>query len=173
MIGIFHYLLDSLYAKIKSILRNLCEEKSMAQNNQAKEKLGEFISKLESLGYKITIISKRPQIYSITDKLVNIRSRGKVKETTYGRVFWYSIAFAVLKEVKWVIYLTTTSDYFYMFPGKFLEDVKNDMYDDTSKAGVGVFNLDWDNEYLELKGETISISKYNHNLINKEDYPTF
>ena len=145
----------------------------MAQNVPAKEKLKDFITKLEFLGYKITVISKKPQIYSINDKLVNIRSRGRVKETTYGRVFWYSVAFAVLKEVNWVIYLTTTSDYFYMIPSKFLEDVKANMYEDTSKAEVGIFNIDWGNEHLELKGKTIPISKYNHNLTNQQDYPKF
>lgn len=146
----------------------------MTRSIQAEEKLEGFISKLESLEYRVTKVSKKPQIYSINDKLVNIRSRGKSQETTYGRRFWYSVAFSVLQEVKWVIYLTTDSDHFIMFRSKFLESVKDRMYPDMSKAGVGVFDIDWDNEMIVLKeGKTEHIGEYYQNLRDREDYPIF
>jgi len=106
---------------------------------------------------------------------VNIRSRGKSRETAdESRRFWYSITFSVLQEVKWVIYLTTDSDYFVMFPSNLLESFKDRMYPDRSKAGVGVFDIDWDNLTIDLKqGERISIDDYYHNLIHLEDYPRF
>ena len=68
---------------------------------------------------------------------MNIRSRGKFKETVDGsKRFWYSVAFSVLRDVKWVIYLMTDSDYFVMFPSSFLESLTDRMYPDRSKAGV-------------------------------------
>ncbi len=144
----------------------------MTRNIQAKEKLEGFIDKLESLGYRVTKVHKRPQIYDINGERVNIRSRGRSRETVYGRVFWYSVAFSVLQEVKWVIYMTTTPDYFVMLRSSFLERLKDSMYSDRSKTGVGVFNIDWDNMMIELKqGETRSIGEYYHNLIHLEDFP--
>ena len=146
----------------------------MARNVQAEEKLEGFINKLASLGYRVTEVYRKPQIYSINGELVNIRSRGKSKETTHGRQFWYSVTFSVLQEVRWVIYLTTDSDYFMMFPSSFLESLKERMYPDKKNAGVGVFDIDWDNEMIVLKeGEIIRIGEYYHNLRDREDYPRF
>ncbi len=89
-------------------------------------------------------------------------------------LFWYSVAFSVLQDAKWVIYMTTEPDYFIMLPSSFLESLKDRMYPDRSKAGVGVFDIDWDSMMIELKqGERISIDDYYHNLIYLEDYPTF
>ncbi|MFC1962895.1 hypothetical protein ACFLWB_02730 [Chloroflexota bacterium] len=147
----------------------------MTQNISAKGKKDGFINKLESLGYRVAEVQKRPQIYSINDELVNIRSRGKSRKTTDGsRLFWYSVAFSVLQDVKWVIYMATTSDYFVMLPSIFLESLKDRMYPVESSAGTGVFDIDWDGTMIELKqGERISINDYYHNLINPEDYPIF
>jgi hypothetical protein len=146
----------------------------MAQNMQAEEKLEGFINKLESLGYRVTEYGRKPQIFSISGELVNIRSRGKAKETTHGRHFWYSVTFSVLQEVRWVIYLTTDSDYFMMFPSRFLENLKERMYPDRKNARVGVFDIDWDNEMIVLnQGELICISEYYHNLIHPANYPRF
>ena len=146
----------------------------MIRNIRAKEKLEGFVNKLESLGYEVRAVRKKPQIYSINGKLVNIRSRGKSRETADGsRRFWYSITFDVLQEVEWVIYLTTDPDYFVMFPCNFLRSHKDKMYPDRSKAGVGVFDIDWDNLKIDLKGKRISIDDYYRNLIRKEDYPMF
>ncbi len=147
----------------------------MTGNVQAKEKLEDFINKLASSGYEVSEVSKKPQMYSINGELVNIRSRGKSKETADGSsLFWYSVAFSVLEDVKWVIYLTTESDYFVMFPSSFLESLKDRVYPDSKNAGVGVFDIDWDSMMIELKqGERISIDDYYHNLIYLEDYPTF
>ena len=147
----------------------------MARNIQAKEKLGGFINKLASLGYEVRAVRKKPQIYSINGELVNIRSRGKHKDTTDGsRLFWYNIAFSVLQEVKWVIYLMTDSDYFVVFPSSFLESLKGRMYPDRNKANVGVFDIDWDGLAIELgQGKRISINDYYHNLIDRECYPRF
>ena len=147
----------------------------MTRSVQAEEKLDGFINKLTSLGYRVTEVQKRPQIYSINGELVNIRSRGKSRETADGSgLFWYSVAFSVLQDAKWVIYITTEPDYFIMLPSSFLESFKDRMYPDRSKAGVGVFDIDWDSMMIELKhGERISIDDYYHNLIHLEDYPTF
>ncbi len=147
----------------------------MAQNVNTKEKIDGFINKLESLGYRTIEVQKKPQIYSINNILVNIRSRGKSRETAGGnRLFWYSVAFSVLQDVKWVIYMTTTSDYFVMLPSSFLESLKDRMYPDEAKGGTGVFDIDWDGMMIELKqGERISIDDYCHNLIRPEDYPIF
>jgi len=147
----------------------------MTQNIQTEEKLEGFINKLASLGYRVTKVSKKPQIYSIDGELVNIRSRGKAKETADGsRLFWYSVAFSVLQDVQWVIYLMTESDYFVMLPSSFLESLKERMYPDESNAGVGVFDIDWDGLAIELKqSERIPIDDYYHNLIHPEDYPRF
>jgi len=146
----------------------------MTRGTQAEEKLEDFINKLESLGYRIQKVRKKPQIYSINGERVNIRSRSRSEETTYGRRFWYSIHFSVLQDVRWVIYITTDSDYFIMFPSSFLESLKEHMYPDRKNAGVGVFDIDWDNEMIVLKeGEIISIADYYHNLIHPEDYPRF
>ena len=146
----------------------------MTRSSQSEEKLEDFINKLASLGYRIEEVRKKPQIYSINGERVNIRSRSKHRDATYGRSFWYSIAFNVFHEVKWVIYLTTESDYFIKFPSSFLENLKDRMYPDRNKAGVGVFDIDWDNEKIVLKqGERVSIRDYYHNLINEDYYPFF
>ncbi len=151
------------------------ESAYMNQSIHAEEKLEDFINKLTSRGYSVKKARKKPQIYSINGELVNIRSRGKHKETADGsRLFWYSIAFSVLQEVKWVIYLMTDSDYFVMLPSSFLESLKDRMYPDEAKGGTGVFDIDWDGMMIELKqGERISIDDYCHNLIRPEDYPIF
>ena len=147
----------------------------MAQNINAEAKLKGFITKLASLGYRVREVSKRPQIYSINDELVNIRSRGKPRVTADGnKSFWYSIAFSALRKVKWVIYITTNSDYFVMLPSSFLDNLKNRMYPDESKAETRVFDIDWDSLAIELsQGERISIREYYHNLIEPECYPNF
>jgi hypothetical protein len=89
-------------------------------------------------------------------------------------VFWYDVAFSILQDVKWVIYLTTTPDYFVKFPSSFLESLKDRMYPVGRDDGKGVFNIDWDNEMIELKqGEIRSINEYYCNLIHLEDYPEF
>ena len=147
----------------------------MTRSTQAEEKLDDFINKLDLRGYEVKVVSKKPQIYSINNERVNIRSRGKHKDTADGsRLFWYNIAFSVLQEVKWVIYLMTDSDYFVMFPSSFLESLKGRMYPDRNKANVGVFDIDWDGLAIELgQGERISINGYYHNLIDRECYPRF
>ena len=147
----------------------------MAQNINAEAKLKGFITKLASLGYRVREVSKKPQIYSINDELVNIRSRGKPRVTADGnKSFWYSIAFSALRKVKWVIYITTNSDYFVMLPSSFLDNLKNRMYPDESKAETRVFDIDWDSLAIELsQGERISIREYYHNLIEPECYPKF
>ena len=91
---------------------------------------------------------------------MNIRSSEKSEETTYGRRFWYSITLSVLQDVKWVIYLTTDSDHSMMFPSSFLDIHKDCMYNDGSRSGVGIFNIDWDNKMLVLKeGEPTRVSE--------------
>ena len=146
----------------------------MTGNVQAEEKLEDFINKLTSRGYEVEKVSKKPQIYSINGARVNIRSRGKSKEIAGGRGFWYSVHFSVLQDVKWVIYLTTDSDHFMMFPSSFLDSQKDRMYPDRKNAGVGVFDIDWDNEMIVLKeGEIKRIGEYYHNLRDREDYPRF
>ena len=146
----------------------------MTQNTQAEDKLQSFINKLASLGYEVKINGKKPQIYSINGVHVNIRSRGKSKEAADGsRRFWYSVPFIVLREVKWVIYLMTAADYFVMLPSSFLEGLKDRMYVDRSKAGVGVFDIDWDDLTIVLQGGRESINPYYHNLLELKDFPTF
>ena len=146
----------------------------MSRNVQAKEKLEDFINKLASSGYEVRAVRKKPQIYSLNDELVNIRSREKSQETTYGRRFWYSVTFSVLQYVKWVIYLTTDSDHFMMFPSSFLDSLKDRMYPDRKNAGVGVFDIDWDNEMIVLKeGEVIRAGEYYHDLTDEDYYPRF
>ena len=147
----------------------------MTRNIEAEEKLEGFINKLESLGYEVRKFSKKPQIYYNKREHVNIRSRGKSRETADGsRLFWYSVTFSVLEEVKWVIYMMTESDYFVMLPTSLLESLRDRMYPDESKAGVGVFDIDWDSLAIELKqGERISIGEYYHNLRHRENYPRF
>ena len=146
----------------------------MAQSFESEEKLEDFINKLSSRGYRIQEVRKKPQIYYINDECVNIRSRGKHRINAYGRSFWYSITFDVLQEVRWVVYLMTSSDYFIMFPSSFLEKLKDHMYPDKSKPGVGVFDIDWDNQMIVLKqGELIGISDYYHNLVHQDDFPRF
>jgi hypothetical protein len=146
----------------------------MTRSVESVDHLEDFVDKLASLGYTVQEVRKRPQLYRINDELVNIRSRGKHKNSSYGRSFWYSVTFNVLTEIKWVIYLMTSSDYFVMLPSRFLEHLKERMYPDRSKKGVGVFDIDWDNEMLVLKeGELVSIAEYYHNLIDPDDFPQF
>jgi len=146
----------------------------MIRSTHTKEKLDEFINKLESLGYNVIPIRKKPQIFSINNELVNVRCRGKEKTIAGGRGYWYSIAFNVLQEVKWVIYVTTTSDYFFIFPNTFLDNLKDQMYLDKQKSDTGVFDLDWDNLKIVLKqGEIKSIDEYYYNLLHDDDYPIF
>jgi hypothetical protein len=146
----------------------------MTQSTEAKYKLEDFVGKLASLGYEISEVRKKPQTYNINGKLVNIRSRGKIKQTADGsRLFWYSVAFSVLKEVDWVIYLMTEANYFVMLPSSFLLSMKDYMYPDKNKAGVGVFDIDWDSLVIELRGKRPSIKDYYRNLSHKEDYPKF
>ena len=147
----------------------------MAQNINAEAKLKGFITKLASLGYRVREVSKKPQIYSINDELVNIRSRGKPRVTADGnKSFWYSIAFSALRKVKWVIYITTNSDYFVMLPSGFLDGFKGRMYTDRRNTEIGVFDIDWDSLAIELsQGERIPIREYYHNLIERECYPKF
>jgi len=147
----------------------------MAENISAQAKLKGFITKLASLGYRVIEISKKPQVYSIDNKLVNIRSRARPRKTVSGnRSFWYSVAFSVLPKVKWVIYIATNSDYFVMLPSGFLDGLKCHMYPDRRNTEIGVFDIDWDSLAIELsQGERISIREYYHNLIEPECYPNF
>jgi len=146
----------------------------MAQNTNAGTKLVGFVTKVVSLGYGVREISKKPQIYSINDELVNIRSRSKHRNAAYGRSLWYDIPFSVLHEVNWAIYLMTEPDYFVQLPTSFLDSIKDRMYLAENRAGVGVFDIDWDNLKIVLRqGELVSIGQYYHNLVERECYPKF
>ena len=146
----------------------------MVESINARAKFEGFISKLASLGYTVREVSEDPRVYSINDKLVNIRSRSKHRSAAYGRSFWYDISFAVLRKVGWVVYLMTEPDYFVKLPSSFLENVKDRMYLPRNKAGVGVFDIDWDNLKIVLKqGELISIDRYYNNLAEPQCYPEF
>ena len=123
----------------------------MTRNIQAKEKLEDFINKLESLGCRVSKVRNKPQIYSINGTLVNIRSRGTSKRIAGGMGFWYSVSFSVLEQVKWVIYLTTEPYYFVMLRSSFMNSLRDRMYPDNKNAGVGVFDIDWTEGYLVLK----------------------
>jgi len=146
----------------------------MAQSIQAKEKLEDFINKLASLRYEVREVSKKPQIYSINGKLVNIRSRGMSKRIAGGMGFWYSVSFSVLKEVKWVIYLMTNSDDFVMLPSSFLDSLKDRMHPDRKNPGVGVFDIDWTEGYLVLKdGKLERICDRIYNLSDRDFIQVF
>ena len=147
----------------------------VVQDVPCKKKVRDFLDKLLSLGYSVEEVSKRPQVYSIDNELVNVRCRGKVRKNAYGedRVFWYSVSFDVLQNVKWVLYLTTTSDYFVMLPSKFLESLEDHMYDDYNKDSTGIFDIDWDGLTMELRDKTIDLMPYHYNLLEEECYPKF
>ena len=146
----------------------------MAEDISAQSKLKGFIVRLAALGYRVREVSEKPQIYSINDRLVNIRSRSRHRNAAHGRSFWYDVSFSILHEVDWVIYLTTEPDYFLKLPSTFLEGIKDRMYLPRNKAGVGVFDIDWDNLKIVLKqGELINIDRYYNNLIERKCYPEF
>ena len=147
----------------------------MVENISADAKLKRFVQKLASLGYRVREVSKKPQIYSIDDQLVNIRSRGKPRETADGsRSFWYDVAFSVLRKVKWVIYIAADFDYFVMLPSSFLDSLKDRMYPNRRNAAAGVFYIDWDSLAIELsQGERMPIREYYQNLVERECYPEF
>ncbi len=84
------------------------------------------------------------------------------------------MTFSVLHDVKWVIYLTTDSDHFMMFPSSFLDSHKDRMYPARRSAGVGVFDIDWDNEMIVLKqGEVIHVGEYYYDLTDEDYRPRF
>ncbi|GEM_PF-5734033 len=140
----------------------------------AKEKLEGFIDKLESRGYEIEPVSKKPQVYRIDGELVNIRSRGNSKAIAGGKGFWYSVSFSVLPQVKWVIYLAANSDHFFMFPSSFLVGLQDRMYPDTKNIGVGVFDIDSSEGYLVLKGGDLKPAwTYEYDLNDRQLYPHF
>lgn len=151
----------------------------MKQDDNCKDKIKRFISKLIDLGFGVHEASQKPQIYIINSKLVNLRCRSKEREMSEGskiledRAYWYSISFNVLQEVDWVIYLMTTSDYFIMLPSSFLNDIKERMYCDYSKKDVGIFDINWDGLLIELKDGVVDISHYYHNLLDESNYPKF
>lgn len=147
----------------------------MIENMSARAKLKGFVDKLVLLGYRVREVSKRPQIYSINDELVNIRSRGKPRVTADGnRSFWYSVAFSVLPRVKWVVYMATDSDHFVMIPSSSLDNLKDRMYLDRTKTETGVFDIDWDSLAIELaRGERVSIGEHYCSLVKRECYPEF
>jgi hypothetical protein len=146
----------------------------MTRSTQSEDKLEEFINKLESRVCRFKIDKRKPRIYFFNDERVNIRCRGKTKKIADGRGLWYSVSFNVLREVERVIYIGTSSDYFFMFPSSFLESLKDRMYSDKRNAGVGIFDIDYDSEMMVLKqGELISINEYYFNLIYQDDFPQF
>lgn len=146
----------------------------MTRSIQAKEKLEDFINKLESLECEVREVNKKPQIYSINGELVNIRSRGRSKRIAGGTGFWYNVSFSVLEEVNSVIYLMTDSDYFVKFPSSFLERLKDRMYPDSKNVGVRVFDIDWTEGYLVLKGgELERIWDYIHGLSDPDIVQVF
>jgi len=146
----------------------------MTRSTQAGEKLEDFINKLESMGCEVKPVSKKPQIYRINGELVNIRSRGKSKRVAGGTGFWYNVSFSVLEEVNSVIYLMTDSDYFVKFPSSFLERLEDRMYPDSKNVGVGVFDIDWTEGYLVLKGgELEPIWDYLHGLSDPDILQVF
>ena len=139
-----------------------------------KEKLEGFIDKLESLRYEIEPVSKKPQVYRIDGELVNIRSRSRIDQRTRGRRLWYSVSFSVLQEVKWIIYLTTDSDHFIMLRSRFLDNLRDRMLPDSKNAGVGVFDIDWDNQFIVIKdGKLEPIEEYYYDLSDPRYYPSF
>ena len=133
----------------------------------------DFLDRLESLGYLVTRVTKRPSICSINGARVNTRSKSRARETNSGRSFFYSITYSVLQEVRWVIYITTDADHFFMFPSSFLGNLRERMYPDRKNANVGVFDLDWDNLGIVLRDGEVSIGEYYHDLVDRENYPDF
>jgi hypothetical protein len=147
----------------------------MVHSEAAEDKREEFLDKLVSLGYSVDQVSKRPQIYLINGRRVNIRSRSISKgDATRSRLFWYDISTNVLEDVDLVIYLMTEPDYFVMIPSSFLADLVDRMYQAEDIRSKRVFDIDWDDLTLVLQeGERVDIYSFHHNLIHEEDYPDF
>jgi hypothetical protein len=98
---------------------------------------------------------------------VNIRTRGKTRPTLRnGRRFWYSIAFSVIKEVPYVLYITTDADPFIVLPSSLLDSHKERMYPD-NKSSTGVFDINWDDSTLKLRNGFEGV--YCYSLKEKED----
>jgi hypothetical protein len=147
----------------------------MVHSEAAEDKREEFLDKLASLGYGVDQVSKRPQVYLINGRRVNIRSRSISKgDATGSRLFWYDVSTNILEDVDLVIYLMTKPDYFVMIPSSFLADLVDRMYRAEDIRSKRVFDIDWDDLTLVLQeGERVDIYCFHHNLIHEEDYPEF
>ena len=146
----------------------------MGHSEAAEDKREEFLDKLVSLGYSVEQVSKRPQLYKIDGRRVNIRSRSIARDAYSSRRFWYDVNTNVLKDVDLVIYLTTEPDYFVMMPSAFLDDLVDRMYTAKGRGSARVFDINWDQLTIVLQdGEEVDINRFYHNLKNEEDYPRF
>lgn len=132
--------------------------KEVDEDNTCEGKRESFISKLTSSGCDIQNV--KGQIYIIDGKKVNIRCRNKEKTIGGNKSFWYSIAFNVLEEVDYVIYLTPNS--YIRFPSNFLREVKDRMYYPSNGRHMGIFDIDWDDLSIILKDGRINIDEYYH-----------
>lgn len=141
----------------------------------ANDKREGFIDKLSSLGIKVEEISRKPIVYRVNGRLVNVRSRDVPRVAPDGtRRFWYSLSTNVLEDVDLVIYLTTEPDYFVMIPSGFLANYVDKMSVANGQPATRVFDVDWDNLQLILnEGLRVDIDRFYCNLVHEVDYPQF
>ncbi len=141
---------------------------------ECNEIVSKFIKKLEQIGqYTIKLDSRKPQIYIIDGKKINIRC------TTMPKL-WYSVDLDVLPIVNCTIYLTSSPlknpNYFLMFPSKSLKEIItfNEMYEsEHSNQTLKHFEIDWDGCVLVLKNGLLDVMKYAYDLDKPESYPNF
>ncbi len=144
----------------------------MSRKPECNEITAKFIEKLKQIGqYDIIPYRKSPKIYFIDGKKINIRCTTKLD-------LFYSVNLNVLPKVDYVVYLTTSPkhnpEHFLMFPSKFLEELKDDMYPNNERPEQRVFNIDWDEGCaLMLKNhKVLCVTKYGYDLDSKQ-YPDF
>lgn len=130
-----------------------------------------FIGNLVSLGYKIEIVSHRPQIYKINEVLVNIRSTSNIKNLNTGQIFWYDVRWDVLTQVEFVIFIMTSPEYLLKIPTQVLKDFYPNMYPSRKSTKAKSFMINWDGLKLTCNNLEMNINEYYQNLTYQEELP--
>lgn len=143
-------------------------------DSTSNQKIDGFLKKLSLMNHKVEYVSSRPKIYSIDGKLMNVRSTINVREDRNGvQNFWYDVSENVLDRVDYLVYLTTTSDFFVLIPSEFMNRNFQFMYISNSNEYARSFMIDWDSCDMVMKDKRVNVIQFYQDLIHEEDFPEF
>lgn len=131
-----------------------------------KQKQKDLINNLKENGFKITQLSKSPLLFSINNKVVNIKPKLDFKTDKHGKKFWFGVYKSILKRYEYTLIQMVDNNSFLFINSKFLLENWNNFYSKSESNTYRTFMIEWDS--LELvANKSLDVKNYYCNIKEK------